>query len=124
MKYLHKNGYESLTKENFWNEIMEKWPGEMNEFCYWINEYKKKVGWNVLFDIYDTDPKHIGIKYHDLPIAMQIGIFYQFTMETSRRYAFIIEEEDSIERVAENIKEWFFMEHDFIVQDHQDGKYL
>lgn len=70
---------ESLTKENFWNDLMEKYPEEMKLFCAWIDEYKKKVDWNNLFA--STVNAKIP-KYHDLPIAMQFGIFLQFAKES------------------------------------------
>lgn len=75
-----------LTKENFWNELMEHYPSEMDRFCKWIDEYKKRVEWEYLIS---SDP-HIpagplndrkALKYHQIPIAMQVGIFLQFRWE-------------------------------------------
>lgn len=77
---------ESLTKENFWNELLEKYPEQMKVFCAWIDGYKKRVNWNKLFNS-DSDYQNYegknapAPKYHDLPIAMQIGIFMQFLAE-------------------------------------------
>lgn len=34
MEYKHENGYVSLTKENFWNEIKEKCPEALRYFRY------------------------------------------------------------------------------------------
>lgn len=78
---------DSLTKENFWNDLYEKFPAEMEIFCKWIDEYKNKINWNDLFtrvNCIGDQPNHCEInppKYHDLPIAMQIGIFIQFRAE-------------------------------------------
>jgi len=76
---------ESLTKENFWNEMQEKFPKAMKVFCDWIDEYKKEVKWNKLFSYaeHDTDfpkpsPYPAFIKFHDIPYAMQLGIWIEF----------------------------------------------
>lgn len=77
---------EKLTKENFWNALYEKFPGQVQQFCNWIDEYKKRVGWNLLFNS-DSEYQNArgknapAPKYHDLPIAMQWGIFQQFCSE-------------------------------------------
>lgn len=74
---------EKLTKELFWNDLYAQYPGEMKKFCDWIDDYKKRVNWDLLF----REGQHGGeyarpTKYHDLPIAMQIGIFLQYVAET------------------------------------------
>ena len=71
----------SLTKENFWNALYEKY-SEVAVFCGWIDEYKRSVEWDNLFN--NGSMKHYArqsIKFHDLPIAMQWGIFCQFASE-------------------------------------------
>lgn len=70
---------ETLTKENFWNDLKEKYPEEMKRFCEWIDEYKKRVDWERLFA---STINAQAPKYHDLPIAMQFGIFLQFAKES------------------------------------------
>lgn len=80
-----------LTKENFWNEIQDRYPGGFHEFVIWIDEYKKKVGWEKLFfpdALEDGTLVYTNIKFHDLPTAMQVGIFIQYWMETGHRYDF------------------------------------
>jgi len=74
----------SLTKENFWNDLKEKYPYGVQVFCDWIDEYKEKVKWSELFN--DGSPHYAKMgwhnpKYHDLPMAMQIGIWIQFVAE-------------------------------------------
>lgn len=85
---------ENLTKENFWNDLQERYPEKMKEFCDWIDEYKKENNWNSLFK---PLPGYTGgavgfkyPKYHDLPFAMQVGIFIQFVDERNlnRKYPF------------------------------------
>lgn len=76
----------SLTKENFWNQIQESHPSAMKVFCDWIDEYKKKVAWRELFGadlMVNHNSGELIPKYHDLPIAMQVGIFLQFASERS-----------------------------------------
>ena len=76
---------ETLTKENFYNEMKEKYPKIMDEFCVWIDEYKKENKWITLFgamgDMEGTAPK-----YHELPIAMQLGILSEFVHYFSSKY--------------------------------------
>lgn len=80
---------EVLTKENFWNDLNQKYPEQMKVFCDWIDEYKRRVDWNTLFNG-DFTPSGHGYarspKYHEIPIAMQIGIFYQFLDENRDKY--------------------------------------
>lgn len=133
---------ERLTKENFWNECYSKWPGEMQVFCTWIDEYKKRVGWSALFKESDypfpdcnytpvvaADKNLIGArqyrvpKYHDLPIAMQIGIFLQFTFETHKRYDFFDGAGPlDMDQFVAGIKDWFFHEHEHALRDQQQQK--
>lgn len=72
-EYKHPNGYISLTKENFWNELKEVCPEAVEHFCNWIDEYKKEIGWDKLFAP--------GIKFHDLPFEFQNGILARFDIE-------------------------------------------
>lgn len=114
----------TMTKENFWNEIEQRWPGEFIEFKEWIDEYKKQVQWESLFPILPREHHYTAIKFHHLPDAMQLGVFIQYTKETPHRFDFIIEEGDTFEKIIENIKEWFYEEHSWAESEHQEGKYL
>lgn len=86
------NPLESLTKENFWNEIQEKYPLAMKLFSEWIDEYKVKIGWDSLFNggiaipqndvrLRDTHVETVAPKFHNLPYDMQFGIISRFGME-------------------------------------------
>ncbi len=70
-----------LTKETFWNPMMEKYPLATAKFCEWIDEYKIAIGWKELFNDGKAWAGGITIapKYHDLPQEMQIGIWFAFT---------------------------------------------
>ncbi len=77
---------QNLTKENFFNQMQEKYPAAMKLFCAWIDDYKKENDWAVLFNSdsnwQDSNGKNAPApKYHDLPLAMQYGIWLQFNSE-------------------------------------------
>lgn len=77
---------ENLNKENFWNKLRERFPDAVDFFCKWIDDYKKEVGWNDLFnsnsDYQNADGKNAQApKFHDLPFEMQNGILARFELE-------------------------------------------
>ena len=101
---------DSLTKENFWNELYAQYPSEMEVFCKWIDEYKKRVNWNQLFNSdsnwQDSNGKNAtSPKFHEIPIAMQLGIFAHFLAD---------QEKDTkiIGQLVNNIKEYFKDQHE------------
>lgn len=108
--------HNSLTKENFWNDLYKRYPGEVQKFCDWIDEYKKQNNWTDLFNEVQSEYPALRTKapkFHDLPIAMQIGIFLQFIAETDKAYELelpTIESIEDINKIPELIKEWFFYE--------------
>jgi hypothetical protein len=70
---------EQLTKSNFWDAMLKQYPEAMQEFCTWIDEYKKACDWQQLFNYYATDEDRVNLrKYHDIPGEMQYGIFISF----------------------------------------------
>lgn len=88
-----KEKLENLDKENFWNAIYAAHPKSVKIFCDWIDIYKKENDWNALFNEHRTDlrgqPFCVGLapKFHDLPIAIQFGIFCQFASEIGTQYS-------------------------------------
>lgn len=70
-----------LTKETFWNKIEEKFPEAMAKFKVWIDQYKVDVNWDMLFQ--NNPGTGVSIKYHDLPIEMQLGILGKFMVENT-----------------------------------------
>ena len=76
---------ESLTKENFWNEIETKYPNAFKIFADWIDEYKKEVKWNYFFGAghKNYNDFHGAPKFHDIPHAMQLGIWLAFIKDTT-----------------------------------------
>lgn len=78
---------EGLTKENFFNEMMILYPKAMAEFCSWIDDYKKVVNWDKLFPNPYKDPRIKNpLKFHNLPYAMQQGIWIEFVGQTLHKY--------------------------------------
>ena len=64
---------EGLTKENFWDDLQEKYPDAMKTFLNWIDDYKKTVKWAEILGGSARAPK-----FHDLPYTMQFGICVEF----------------------------------------------
>lgn len=107
---------ESLTKENFWNEILEKYPKSGKLFCDWIDQYKERVNWDLLFA-----DRHNGLgrvpKFHEIPLAMQIGVIIQFFQEQNFRDYYITPPCiycGSMESIIYNITE-FFKHHENLI---------
>lgn len=84
MKQTHKF---SLTKENFWNALEDKYPLGVADFKRWINEYKEAVDWKKLFnehtDQYNGGHEipHPAPKYHELPAGLQFGVYMSYVLE-------------------------------------------
>ncbi len=68
---------ENLNKENFWDSIYKKYPKGVQIFCDWIDKYKEENNWHRLFK-QEFHAKNLQVKFHDLPLAMQIGIWIEF----------------------------------------------
>lgn len=78
---------ETLTKENFWDDMEQKYPKAMAHFKAWIDQYKTEHDWEYLFNV-NVRYEQAGVpgrilltispKYHELPIAMQFGIFLEW----------------------------------------------
>lgn len=76
---------ENLNKENFWDEMEEKYPAEIHVFKGWIDVYKKEVNWNRLFrEPYVDEMAGVNApapEFHDIPFDMQVGILMRFSSE-------------------------------------------
>lgn len=82
---------QKLTKGNFFNGMMEKYPKAMKVFCDWIDEYKKAANWNKLFNSTENYQDSSAVvsfapKFHDIPHAMQTGIWLEFAIEKGYPY--------------------------------------
>lgn len=78
-----------LSKENFFNQIGKDSPKALKIFCDFIDNYKKSINWNQLFNPnFKPDgsiggnpvDKMIGPKFHDLPFHLQKGVIENFLL--------------------------------------------
>lgn len=59
----------------FWDSLEKSCPKEVKAFKAWLTEYAEEIDWHTLFD----DP---FTPFHDLPDAMQFGVYIQYGFET------------------------------------------
>lgn len=71
---------EDLSKINFWDGVKVLYPKTMVYFNLWIDGYKKDNDWDMLFN-QNKFTNTLSPKFHDLPFAMQFGIFTHFLAE-------------------------------------------
>jgi len=73
----------TLTKEEFWNDLADKYPKALKSFCDWIDQYKQEVNWNMLFNAgaISRTGDTLAPKFHELPFAMQQGIWIEYAKE-------------------------------------------
>ena len=76
---------ESLKKEIFFKDLLERYPEAMKVFLKWIDDYKERIEWHRLFNGHWIEGIRVP-KFHDLPIAMQVGIILQFADEQKIRF--------------------------------------
>ena len=109
-----------MTKANFWDKIQSEYPEEMGEFLSWLEEFKRRENWSDLFgQIGQAKPFPDGsinwadrLKFHDLPNAMQIGIFIQYTIEQGGESFFQPGAEMwTMANMIQAIRQWFHDEH-------------
>lgn len=82
---------EKLTKEGFWDLMIQRYPVSSKIFLDWIDQYKKRVNWLPLFnsssDWQDNEGRNAPApKFHNIPPEMQFGIFLQFIKEHHWEY--------------------------------------
>lgn len=65
--------HDNLSKEMFWDSLFEQYPKATKEFCDFVDKYKEERKWNALFGS--------RIKYHHLPIELQVGVWIAFQLE-------------------------------------------
>jgi hypothetical protein len=101
-----------MDKAGFWDALSEKYPEEFASFADWVDEYKRRNKWDRLFNERAMRPGmgHMIVKYHDLPNAMQLGIFIQYTIETGS-YPFHVDDELIMQDWEDAVEKWFEAEH-------------
>lgn len=76
---------QNLSKDNYFDRLMQKYPKAMELFRMWVDRYKTTVDWKTLF----CDDKIIplsreNVKFHDLPYELQYGVILRFFAERGR----------------------------------------
>jgi hypothetical protein len=101
-----------MTKEDFWDEIEQKCPSEFYKFVQWIDKYKKLVHWGDLFPRRRRTWHWKDIKFHHLPDAMQVGVFYQYVFELGdfKTTDFEMCNDESMVDIIDSIAQWFELE--------------
>jgi len=91
----------NMNKENFWNNLFENYPKAVKEFCDFIDKYKSENNWNDLFGE--------KVKFHDVPIEMQFGIWMAFQFDQGCGNVDFTFESDcfDLENLFEWASEWF-----------------
>lgn len=106
---------QTLTKENFFDEMMKVYPLSMKKFCEWIDAYKKEVNWDMLFfNNRKASPqskcRSMPVKFHDIPYDMQAGIWINFANEILNElfeqpeYHYMYDLEEDIKKVFSEIE--------------------
>lgn len=80
-----------IEKENFFDEMSEKYPQAMDKFKEFIDKYKSSVEWDKLFDKANFNYNHRfnlptnrkSLKFHDLPFELQFGVLVAFIIEAT-----------------------------------------
>jgi hypothetical protein len=108
---------ESLTKENFWNDLRAKYPAAVDDFCKWIDQYKMEVCWDHLFlnELRFMEPAQYHgkeIKFHDLPFDMQAGILIRYIEEKEKGAT--VDREEYIDLLKHCLRQFFKEQHEQI----------
>lgn len=95
--------------------MMEQYPKATNLFCQWIDEYKKSVGWGSLFNEHPATGAKAP-KFHEIPYAMQQGIWIEFAHYTLNRmfeqpeYTYSLDMEEEVKTVFKEIEPYIEVE--------------
>lgn len=104
---------QGLTKQNFWNALHAKFPDQVDLFCQWMDDWKKENLWHLL--IQD------GVKFHDLPFEMQVGILERFKIEmyNKMRGARPTHANDFVDAYKKGLQAFFSKSlHHFVARDN------
>jgi len=100
-----------LTKEKFWSPLEELNEEGLKKFYLWIDDIKRRNNWQQLFNYgsphYSKQGWH-NPKFHELPSAMQFGIFLQYVSETTPlAFSGSMFSKPSVDNVVNIIKAYF-----------------
>jgi len=101
----------TMTKDDFWNPIESRSPKQFEKFKNWVDEYKKRVDWSELWQEGEYIPciEIKAPKVHELPDALQTGIFIQFITEIEPSYTLSLDF-TNMDSVKRGIRDWFEVE--------------
>jgi hypothetical protein len=86
---------EGLTKDNFWDDLQQEYPGPVEAFKKWIDLYKRGWQWEAV---------RPELKFHDLAMELQYGILMRFFHEQKIPDAFdpgVFDREIIVDRVRQ-----------------------
>ncbi len=120
-----------LTRQNFWNNILQKYPELYKIFIEWIAEYKARPECDfIFFPSYDSElfpeEQKLVEYFENVPIALQIGIFLQYVAEEKEKFygiEYYIETPGDWELMPGIIEKWFEEEQDRHDREFSIGKY-
>lgn len=92
---------DNLNKQEFWDQLNKDYPQAMKHFCNWIDWYKAANDWAFMFGT--------EVKYHTIPLAMQIGIFicYYFNLYEGAPDFLIEYDHIDVDGFGDNVREIF-----------------
>lgn len=112
---------EILDKENYWDPLFKENPIMAEKFQDWIDAYKKENCWKGLFPNMDGQGRYCypdEIKFHDLPIHMQFGIFLEFTNSIHDE----IYGPDTDPYLVDNMIKDYFVDHEEVFKSEADSQ--
>lgn len=76
----------TLTKENFWNDLSKTYPASVSEFWQWFQSYKVEIHWTKVFN---GSPI-----LESLPIEFQKGVLLAFMNRMTQKYPDLMDESE------------------------------
>lgn len=99
-----------MSKTEFWDVLEQQYPEQMADFRSWVKEYARREEFESVFGCGNCGRYGPHIEFPDLPNAMQLGIFIQYTVEHGGRQFIdmsLIEDGLSMETWINRVRTWF-----------------
>lgn len=124
----------NLNKANFWDALMIKYPTAVKNFCDWIDQYKKDVNWDEVFNAnrpiakwdgkegYMSDKSTVAPKFHDIPLEMQYGILLKYAGDIGKDTLSLQVNAITLERAMNQFEGLFMIIENNISKDEADYK--
>jgi hypothetical protein len=79
-------GDKNLTRENFFDEMQQKYPQAAGRFSQWLEKYKDDgVNWKYFFSSREPARRSGPFEFEKMPLPFQLGIFMQYIDESHKR---------------------------------------